>query len=113
MGIQNFHNDMDGRSWIHNPLYAHQYAKFAAAANVSYVVYYADYGITGMPKDAAAIYYGDPVDRYYKSNFGFNRLPQVRQLSRASDAEMVMFGCIASKMECKVQGEQDAFDIQV
>merc|ERR1712178_440463 len=30
--VQNTHNDKDGRSWIHNPLYAHQYAKFAEAA---------------------------------------------------------------------------------
>jgi len=111
--IQNFHNDKDGRSWIHNPLYAHQYAKFAAAGNVNYVVYYADYGITGMPEDAAATYYGNPIDRYYKSNFGFDRLPEVRQLTRASDSEMVMFGCIASKMDCKISEERSAVSVFV
>jgi len=66
-----------------------------------------------MPKDASATYYGAPVDRYYKSNFGFNRLPQVRHLSRASDAEMVMLGCIASKMQCKALDEQNTFHINV
>jgi hypothetical protein len=111
--IQNFHNDRDGRSWIHNPLYAHQYAKFAAAGSVKYAVYYADYGIAGMPKDAAATYYGHPVDRYYKSNFEFNRIPQVKDLVRASDAEMVMFACLASKMKWKVSSERNASYIYV
>jgi hypothetical protein len=93
--IHNMHNLTDRQSWIHNPLYAHQYAHFAAAAQVDYVVYYADY--IGMRHDPQATYFGTPIDRNYKSNCGFKDLPQVRNLERASSDELAMAHCIASK----------------
>eukprot|EP01004_Peranema_trichophorum_P003828 NODE_2792_length_1492_cov_83.371074_g2412_i0.p1 GENE.NODE_2792_length_1492_cov_83.371074_g2412_i0~~NODE_2792_length_1492_cov_83.371074_g2412_i0.p1 ORF type:complete len:456 (-),score=82.54 NODE_2792_length_1492_cov_83.371074_g2412_i0:124-1434(-) len=101
--VVNFLNGTSHLDFVHNALYARNYALYAGSANIDYVVYYTDYhGMTS--KDISSERYEVPGlfghSVFNKlSNFGW---APPKGTKATSDAEQLLFHCQAMSLTCSI-----------
>jgi len=121
MLIANKLNSTAGMNVVHNALYSRNYAKFAEMAGINYTVYYTDYkDMTAQDKGTMRFVSGGSLWNY-RSNFDWINQPGVKDVTRVSENEYLLFHCFAMgvkncgkiddlTVECKSEIKLDCAD---